>query len=100
PHIPPHPSSPTRRSSDLLLPQEADRAVGDRPLEDVVGEHHHAAVAVDEPLRQAERLRDPARLLLVRVREEVDAVRVPVAEQPEEDRKSTRLNSSHEWISY
>ena len=58
--------------------------VPDRPLEHVVGEHDDARIAVDEPLREPERLGDPARLLLVAVEELVDAVLVAVAEQAEE----------------
>ena len=44
----------------------------------------HDAVAADEPLGEAERLGDPARVLLVGVREPVDPPLVPVAEQAEE----------------
>ena len=41
----------------------------------------HDLVAVDEALREPERLGDAARLLLVGVEEPLDAVLMPVAEQ-------------------
>ena len=68
----------------VLLRREVldDRA--DRALEHVVGEHHHARVAVDEPLGEPERLGDAAGPLLVAVEELVDAVLLAVAEQAEE----------------
>ncbi len=56
----------------------------ERVLEDVVGEHDADLVAVDEPLGEREGVGDPARLLLVRVEETVDAELVAVAEQAEE----------------
>jgi hypothetical protein len=52
-----------------------------RSLENVVREKHHAAVAGHELLGEAERLRDPAGLLLVGVEEAIDAELVSVAEQ-------------------
>src|SRR5207247_10213402 len=64
-------SFPTRRSSDL---DEPEQRAGIR-VPDHIGEHRHARHGV-------ERLRDRAH----------SAAR--------KDRKSTRLNSSHEWISY
>src|SRR5437762_8878390 len=71
-----------------LLAPEVLHGGADRPLEDVVGEHHEHRVVGDETLRNAERLRNPTFLFLVAV------------EEPVEDRKSTRLNSSHRCISY
>jgi hypothetical protein len=56
----------------------------ERPLEDVVGEHHADAVAVDEPLGEPERVCDPPRVLLIRVEQPVDSVLMAVAEQAEE----------------
>ena len=67
-----------------LLPLEVLDRRRDRLLEDVVREHDEDAVAAREPLRQAQRVGDAALALLVGVREPVDPVRVPVAEQPEE----------------
>ena len=63
---------------------EALDAVAQRVLEDVVGQHHREAVAVDEPFGEAERLGDAAGVRLVRVEETVDAPLLAVAEQPEE----------------
>jgi hypothetical protein len=68
-----------RRLTLEVLDRRAQRA-----LEDVVREHHAHLVARDEVLREPERVRDPARLLLVAVREEVEAVLAPVPEQAEE----------------
>ena len=70
--------------------------VADRPLEHVVGEHHDAAVAVDEPLGQPERVRDAAGLLLVAVEELVDAVLVAVTEQPEELARVRAARDEHQ----
>ena len=70
------------RAGRLLLEVLGDRL--QRPLEDVVGEQHAHLVARDEPLREPERVGDPARLFLVAVEEPVDAVVVAVAEQAEE----------------
>ena len=67
----------------LLAPEVLDRR-RERALDDVVGEHDHDPVAAAEALGEAERLRDPARPVLVGVEEPVDPVLVPVAEQPEE----------------
>ena len=53
-------------------------------LEDVVGEHHREAIAVDEALREPERLGDAAGILLVGVEKAVDAPLVAVAQQPQE----------------
>ena len=66
----------------LLLEVLGDRL--QRPLEDVVGEHHAHLVAGDEVLREPERLGDAAGLLLVAVREQVEAVLAAVSEQAEE----------------
>ncbi len=59
-----------------LLPEVVD-GLGDRPSEDVVGEHHDDTVLADELAGETERLRDPAGALLVSVGE-------PFAEQPAE----------------
>ena len=67
-----------------LLPLEVLDDRLERALEDVVGEHHAHLVAGDEVLREPERLGDAARLLLVAVREQVEAVLAAVAEQAEE----------------
>src|SRR4029077_2758868 len=48
----------------LLLTESLDGGP-DRVLEDVVAEHHDHLVVLDKPLRQPERLRDSARVLLV-----------------------------------
>ena len=68
----------------------------ERPLEDVVGEHHADAVAADEALREPERLRDPAGLLLVGVEELVDPVLVAVAEQAEELARVRAAGDEHQ----
>src|SRR5262249_9032352 len=49
-------------------------------------------------LREAERLSDPARLLLVAVREPVDAVLVAVAEQPEELARVRPAGDEHQLV--
>src|SRR6478672_9489489 len=59
-------------------------AVFQTPLEDVVSEHHHHAIAVNESLGEAEGLGDAARLLLVRIEQSLDAKFVAVAKQSEE----------------
>ena len=46
----------------------------ERALDHVVGEHHDGAPTPAEALREAERLRDPTRLVLVGVEEPVDPV--------------------------
>src|SRR5207247_3624729 len=87
---------PTRRSSDLdrdalsLAAGERDSALPD-----------HRVVALGEPLDELVRLRGPRGRLDLGVREVAAAERDVVADRAgARDRKSTRLNSSHEWISY
>src|SRR5206468_6847505 len=58
-------------SAPVLLHKGVD-AVTDRALENVVGEKDHAAVVAYELLRQAQRFGDPARLVLVGVRQALD----------------------------
>ena len=70
-------------AAPLLRAEILDRG-HQRLLDHVVGEHYDDAPAAPEPLREPERLGDAARLVLVRVKEPVDPVLVPVAEQPEE----------------
>src|SRR4029078_695853 len=67
-----------------LLRDEPVGRGAETALDDVVGEHHADAVPVDEALCQAQRLGDPARLLLVPVGEQFEPVLVAVAEQAEE----------------
>src|SRR6267142_1115410 len=64
----------------VLLAESLD-AVTDRLAEDVVAEQDHHSIAADELFRQAQRLGDSSRLLLVRVKEPVDPELLPVAEQ-------------------
>ena len=80
----------------LLLLLEVLDERPQRAAEDVVGEHHDDGLAADEALRQPERLRDPALLLLVGVEEPVDAVRVTVAEQAEELPRVRSAGDEHE----
>jgi len=80
----------------LLLEALHDRA--EVALEDVVGEHDAAAIAGDEPLRQAERLCDSALALLVRVEEAVYPVVVAVAEQSEELARVRSAGDEHQLL--
>jgi hypothetical protein len=66
-----------------LLDEVVDRVL-DRPLHDVVGEHDDDRVTAREPLRETQRLRDPAGALLVRVGQPVDPPLVAVPEQAQE----------------
>ena len=70
--------------ASALLGGEVRGRRGDRPSEDVVGEHDDAAIAADEPFRQPERLGDPPRPLLIGVEQPLDPVLVAVPEQPQE----------------
>ncbi len=67
----------------LLLTESLDGGP-DRVLEDVVAEHHDHLVVLDKPLRQPERLRDSAGVLLVGIEQPVDPPLVPVPEQAQE----------------
>src|SRR5207247_6601243 len=87
------PSFPTRRSSDLRHAK-----VGREPAD----EHALDAALLEVAL-------EPGAGLAVGLEKSRVAVHVPVVALPEDelrvgnrkvDRKSTRLNSSHEWISY
>src|SRR5439155_7086080 len=51
-----------------------------------------------EPLREAERLRDAARLLLVGIEEPVDAMLMPVAEQAEELPRMSAACDQHQLV--
>src|SRR5215217_596338 len=66
------------------LGQEVGHGRAHAALEDVVGQHDHDPVAVDEALGQPQGLGDPAGPLLVGVQQPVDAVLVAVAEQAQE----------------
>src|SRR5207247_8034747 len=91
----PLPSFPTRRSSDLTK-DAYDRIVGEMlgmvrdqgPWDAVLLANHGAAVSEEHHDVDGE--------IAARVREIVGPG-VPIGMA---DRKSTRLNSSHEWISY
>jgi hypothetical protein len=63
-----------------LLALEVRHERLDGSLHDVVGQHDHRAIAVNESLGQAKRLGDAARPLLIRVQQAVDAVLVTIAE--------------------
>src|SRR5207244_12462662 len=96
---PPH-SFPTRRSSDLLRPAEADVA-GDR--EDAVRcepvqEIRHRLDGIDVALRHRPEARGAESDTGVDAAQLDDVVGVAIP--GDEDRKSTRLNSSHQIISY
>jgi hypothetical protein len=67
----------------LLHSEVLDRWL-ERGFEDVVREQDEHPIAVDEPLCEPERLRDPPGFLLVGVEQALDAVLVAVPEQPEE----------------
>ena len=71
-------------SRALLLLDERIDAAPDGAAEDVVREQHDHALAADESLRQAQRLGDAARPILVRVQEALDAELLAVAEQAQE----------------
>src|SRR5690606_40850649 len=97
-HVPPPPHrSPTRRSSDLLRhgtrTPAVERALTDFGAEESFGqaakrflEHYGFEVGRTTVLRVVER--------------HAEAAQKFVHERLEEDRKSTRLNSSHVKISY
>ena len=67
-----------------------------RAREHVVREHHADLVALDEPLRECERLCDPAGLVLVGVEEPLDAVLVAVAEQRQERARVRPAGDEHQ----
>src|SRR5207253_10184747 len=91
------PSFPTRRSSDLLVNPEID---------DVVKKDIRKDGADPRPLRRARLHRSPLAALKDAGLEpplnqaEHPGVGDPVRQHPHQDRKSTRLNSSHVAISY
>src|SRR5207247_11473860 len=97
---PTSPAFPTRRSSDLcvlVLPDGADDPAPGTAYEqgdEHRGERHERPRDDDHP-EVAMRVRDRSEAVTT-LRNRV------VLEEPvrESDRKSTRLNSSHEWISY
>ena len=70
----------------------------DGALDDVVGQHDEHRVALGEVRGQAERLGDAARLLLVGVGQLVDAVLVPVAEQPQELAGMRAAGDQHDLV--
>ena len=90
-----------RREQDarpaLLGGEVLDRG-SKRALEHVVGEHHADPVAGPEPLGQPKRLRDPARLLLVRIEKPVDPVLMAVAEQAEELARMRPAGDEHQLV--
>src|SRR5258708_36685511 len=59
-------------------------AVADRPPEDVVTEQDHGPIAAYEFLRQAKRLGDSPRLVLVGIEKPVDAELLAVSQQAHE----------------
>src|SRR5690606_39956440 len=84
-----HPSFPTRRSSDLGTVDVAVVPVGAPRAAD------HELFIVHRP---AVEVRDLERVVRVGEVDDVDPALVPALDH--EDRKSTRLNSSHVKISY
>ena len=58
--------------------------IAEGALEDVVSKQHADAVVADEPLSEAERVRDTAFLFLVRVEQSLDAVLAAFAKEPKE----------------
>src|SRR5207247_6233617 len=89
-------SFPTRRSSDL------DAQLAGQPMLERLDLFAHGARVTDDPARPVEGAlafrgeTDEARAAL----HQEDAERLLELLDTGRDRKSTRLNSSHEWISY
>src|SRR5207244_7435649 len=84
---------PTRRSSDLRLRQRLSQFIdGPRPVVPVIAEGHVRVLGRMKrtPLAIRQDLEHPAH----------DPPRHLLEERRAEDRKSTRLNSSHQIISY
>src|SRR5207247_10520867 len=97
PHLPP---SPTRRSSDLLpTPREEKRPDSAK----FVSEHDSS---VERETKKYGRFEDQARQGDASGTASTSQPAIPKGDgrlamrTPDLDRKSTRLNSSHEWISY
>src|SRR5207247_7111815 len=83
-------SFPTRRSSDLRVRHEGRHHPGDLRVDDV-----------REPAAEERRRPDTARnRLRAAVRDANRSGPSRRLRRADRDRKSTRLNSSHEWISY
>src|SRR5207247_11014428 len=84
-----HPSFPTRRSSDLFQSRNADHLSRWIVGNSAIIRHHRYGPARGRDLRQR-RKSDLFGLFPFQ----------PGGRLGDRDRKSTRLNSSHEWISY
>src|SRR5207247_8415161 len=94
--VPTFPSSPTRRSSDLhghLLVAEKDDVARVREDGGNVGRHEELVVAETDHDRRTVAHRDDLLRVVGRHQDQRE-------QAAHVDRKSTRLNSSHEWISY
>src|SRR5207244_7749769 len=94
PHPPPPPSFPTRRSSDLPLKHHAPAHNGQhhpRPR-DLLRRTRQILPIDHDAIAELADLQRAFVFLLV--------VQVGVVDRVEADRKSTRLNSSHQIISY
>src|SRR5207247_8413773 len=86
------PSFPTRRSSDLDDPRKEDREDHDRDDEGL-----EPSLPIPEGRLQGQ---DGCHRRRQEGQEDGLEERVHQAPRVDQDRKSTRLNSSHEWISY
>src|SRR5205814_9765598 len=92
---PPHPTSPTRRSSDLFLRKHRQRDDGGRqehPHQLLHREHSNFDVTGGASARGVPACQGVVRSSFFVVRSSLFVLRL--------DRKSTRLNSSHLGISY
>src|SRR5207247_4062211 len=84
-------SFPTRRSSDLFVPVTVE--IGERAAE-LRAQYN---VTLTDALQIATAIVSGCDALLTN---DLDLKRVQDIRSASQDRKSTRLNSSHEWISY
>src|SRR5207247_9193202 len=91
-------SFPTRRSSDLILCVEVDEERIERRLDS--GYLETRAADLDSAIKLINQARSEKRPISVALRGNAAEVYPEILAWLMRDRKSTRLNSSHEWISY